>query len=149
MSILARVRHPPNITDFTSREVHPAEQHLSVDLNGFIQTSPETSGFDPSEDVFKVATYVWDTDTLTWVRATQGSGGGSAVYSAPKKKLFEQATDTILYVGEADAGTDTSAPLWRIKKITFDVAGNPISIEYASIGASTNVWNNRNVLSYS
>lgn len=44
MSLLARVKHPPNITDYTEVNVHPAEQYLSVDDHGFLQTSPETSG---------------------------------------------------------------------------------------------------------
>lgn len=150
MNLVARVVHPPNTEGFTQREVHPKEKYIAVDDQGFLQQSPETSGYDVAEQVFKVANYVWDTDTLTWVRQTQsaGGGGGSTV-AATKAKRFDQASATTLYIGEADPGTSTSSASWKIKRITFDAGGFPASVQWAAIGAATQVWDNRTSLSYS
>lgn len=149
MTLLGRVVHPPGTEEFTSREVHPKELHVAVDGRGFLQQSPETSGYDLSEGVFKVANYVWDTDVLTWVRATQSAGGGGgSPTSTVKAKKYDQASPTTLYIGEADPGSATSSSVWRVKKITFDGAGFPASIDYAALGAATQIWDNRASLTY-
>ncbi len=150
MTLLARVVHPPSVEGFTSREVHPKEKYIAVDDRGFLQQSPETSGYDLDEQVFKVATYVWDTDALAWVRATQSSGtSGGTVTASIKKKLFDQPSASTIYIGEADSGTAASSPSWRIKRITMNGSGFPTEIAYAANGASTQIWNNRSSLSYS
>jgi hypothetical protein len=149
MSLLARVVHPPGTEVILARDAHPAEKYLSVDANGFLQNSPETSGFDLAEGVFKVASYVWDIDTLTWVRATQSSGGGGGSTAvATKGKRFDQASSTVLYIGEADPGTDTASPAWKIKRVTFDASGFPLHVQYASVGAGACIWDNRGALTY-
>lgn len=150
MTLLARVVHPPSVEGITPFDQHPAEKHVSVDANGFLQVSPETSGFSVAEGVFKVASYVWDTDTLSWVRATQGTGGGGGVVVAtPKRKKLDQASAETLYIGEADVGVATNSSLWRIRRITFSAGGDVLAIDFASGGASTSVWDNRSGLSYS
>lgn len=107
MNLLGKVIHPPNAIGFTSREVHPQEQYIAVDDNGFLQQSPETSGYDTAEGVYKVATYVWDTNSLSWVRATSSGGGAGATSTTPKSKRFDQASSTTLYVVEAAPGSAT------------------------------------------
>jgi len=148
MNFLGRVVHPPNAEGFTSREVHPKEKYIAVDDSGFLQQSPETSGWDVAEGVFKVASYVWDTDTLQWVRATQAAPSGGSVTSI-KKQLFDQPSPSLIYIGEADVGSLTSAPAWRIKRISFNASGFPLSKDYAALGAATQIWDNRGALSYS
>ncbi len=54
----------------------------------------------------------------------------------------------VTYVGEADAGSATSAASWRIKEITE--TGPDISIIWADGDTNfNNIWDNRLVLSYS
>lgn len=148
VNLLARVVHPPNVEAFTSREVHPREKHIAVDDSGFLQISPETSGWDVNEGVFKVATYVWDTDVLQWVRATSagGSSGGS-IGASPKRKVIDQASSSVIYIGEAAPGTPTSSASWRIKRV--ETIGQIIDIRFAGSGASTQIWDNRAGLTYS
>jgi hypothetical protein len=134
----------------TDREVHPKEKYIAVDEHGFLQLSSETSGYDYVEGVYKVANYVWDTDSLAWVRATQDATGGSGTTTvATKAKRFDQASASTLYIGEADPGTATSSPSWKIKRVTFSAGGDPTAIEYAAVGAATQIWDNRVALSYS
>lgn len=149
MEIKGRVVHPPSIVVNTTREIHPAEKYVAVDENGFLQASPETSGFDVAEGVFKVASYVWDTTALQWVRSTGSGGSGGTVTTATKTKLYDQASSTVLYAGEADPGSATSSAVWRIKRLTFSAAGDVTAVQYALIGASICIWDNRASLSYS
>lgn len=148
MSLIARVIHPPSAEEFTSREVHPKEKHIAVDENGFLQQSPETSGYDVAEGVFKIASYVWDADSLQWVRATQSGTSGGTSSTSIKTKLFDQASPTTLYIGEAEPGTATSSPAWRVKRISFDGTGFPSSSKFAAIGSATQIWDNRASLTY-
>lgn len=109
-----------------------------------------TGGFDMTERVHKVAMMVWNTDLLVWERATSigGSGGGGSAPVSNKNKKFDQASPTTLYTGEADPGIATSSPGWRVKRITFGVDGFPASTDYAALGASTQIWDNRASLNY-
>lgn len=54
-----------------------------------------------------------------------------------------------IYVGEAFPGSATSAPAWRIKKLTYDTNSNVTAVLYASGGSYTAIWDNRVSLSYS
>ena len=120
-----------------------------MDDNGFLQQSPETSGYDLAEGVFKVAMYAWDTNSLSWVRSISPGSSAGVVSIAPKTKKFDQASPTTLYLGEAAPGTLTSQPLWRVKRITFSAGGDVTAVEYAGIGSESQVWDNRASLSYS
>lgn len=60
-------------------------------------------------------------------------------------KRIDEASDTVTYVGYANAGAVTSEPNWMIKKI--EVIGNETSITWAEAGIDPNlVWDDR--LSY-
>ncbi len=150
MSLIARVVHPPGTEPYNSRDEHPFEKHLSVDANGFLQNSPETSGYDVTEGVFKVASFVWDSDAMSWVRATQASSsGGTSTITATKQKRFDKASIDVIYIGEADPGALESETSWRIRRIQFDSSGFPSSVTYAALGGANQVWANRASLSYS
>ena len=73
-------------------------------------------------------------------------GGSLEVDSAAKALQLDDVGGTVLYVGEAIAGTPTSTALWRIKKITF--TGDDISIQWAGAGAYGLIWDNRLAYTY-
>lgn len=75
-----------------------------------------------------------------------GSGSSLNVNTLPQalSLQLDDVGGTVLYVGEATAGSATSSGVWRIKKITF--TGDDIAIQWAASGAFSLVWDNR--LSY-
>lgn len=78
-----------------------------------------------------------------------GSGTSINVISQGKA-LSVQVDDvggTVLYVGEATAGSATSAGVWRIKKVTF--TGNDIAVQWAGSGEFALVWDNHLSYTYS
>lgn len=116
-----------------------------------------------------VNSYVWDVDTLSWVRdiGAEGAGGGGTgstvevtnfpavqtitgtISSTVYAKRYNQVSDTIAYLGEAAAGSAASSGVWRIQRLTFS-AGGDVDVEWAGgSSAFSNVWNNRASLSYS
>jgi len=56
----------------------------------------------------------------------------------------EEIDATYIYSGQADPGTATSAASWSISRETIADG----SINYASGGAFTQIWDNRAALSY-
>lgn len=61
---------------------------------------------------------------------------------------LDQASATVLYIGEAEVGTLGSVAKWRIKRLTE--SGNATTIEWADGNTKNdNIWDSRNVLSYS
>ncbi len=54
-----------------------------------------------------------------------------------------------IYIGTAKPGTAVSAAGWQIKKLTYDGNDNIISVDLATAGSITNIWNNRASLTYS
>lgn len=149
MDLLGRVIDASRLEVLTEREPHPKEKYIAVDSYGFVQNSPDTSGYDLAERVFKVANYVWDAGSLQWVRSTGSGGGGGSSAPAIKSKLFDQPAADTIYVGEADPGAAPSAPAWRIKRITFNSSGFPTQAKYASVGSASCIWNDRASLTYS
>lgn len=64
------------------------------------------------------------------------------------KKLIDQPTATVTYIGLANPGTLAGAATWQIKRI--NVVGSLTAIEFADGNLNfDNVWNNRAILSYS
>lgn len=68
----------------------------------------------------------------------------------PKEKVeMDPASATITYVGRAAAGSATSAAVWQLSRLTFDVSGNLTKQEWADgNGNYDNVWDDRASLSY-
>lgn len=57
-----------------------------------------------------------------------------------QKTLFDLESTTVNYIGTAPLGTAAASPVWRIKKMTFDVDGNLQSVLWTGVTA---VWDNR------
>lgn len=73
-----------------------------------------------------------------------GGGGTDVAYAVE----LDDAGGGVTYVGEADPGTATSDPNWRIKRIT-EVSGD-IAIEWADgVAAFSKVWDDRAGYTYS
>jgi hypothetical protein len=59
----------------------------------------------------------------------------------------DSSVANVTYVGQADPGSDTSDPVWRIKRITETLTG--ASIDWADgSGAFDQVWDDRLTLTY-
>ncbi len=137
--MFGRVITPPS-TIPQGNDNHYVEKHVAVDAQGFLQVSPESSGYNLSEQVVKSANYVWNTDLLAWVRST-GDGAPVGGSDANTAKRYDIGT-SFIYVGEAAPGVAESSAGWRIKRVTL-VSGTPTDTKYAAAGAMTAVWNNR------
>jgi len=56
----------------------------------------------------------------------------------------------LIYHGEAEPGTATSAVGWRIRKYTYGAGGVPIQINWADgVNTFTKIWDSRDGYSYS
>ena len=74
-----------------------------------------------SENVNKVATYVWDSVGLQWIKSTGGGGGGGAVSIADGADVTEGAIADAAVVGDA-SGT-VSAKLRGLNKSVQSTIG--------------------------
>ncbi len=74
-----------------------------------------------------------------------GPGGGDEVAANDKEVDF--VGSDVIYKGDAAPGSALSAPVWRIKKVTF--VGEDLSEKYANGSALYDkVWNNRASYTY-
>ena len=60
---------------------------------------------------------------------------------------IDRASATTTYIGEAAPGSADDDAAWQIKRITFDVAGNPVAVEWVENNGIAR-WDQRAVLSY-
>lgn len=68
--------------------------------------------------------------------------------NVPLKKIIDEASATVTYVGEAVPGATTAQALWRIRKI--DSTTNPTTIFFADANDKfDNIWDLRSELNYS
>jgi hypothetical protein len=63
-------------------------------------------------------------------------------------KLLDQASSTVLYLGEAAPESLEASSVWRIQKILFKANGDVESVRFADAGLFDQVWNNRAALTY-
>lgn len=110
-----------------------------------------------------VTTYVWDTGSLSWVKATQAVAGGSSDATAANQATeitalqaiqtqlskqeavrIDKASATITYFGFAAIATANAGATWKIFKID---TGEKLWADGNS--NYDNVWNNRAALAYS
>jgi hypothetical protein len=85
-------------------------------------------------------------------RLTAPAPGSEEELATLAKQIDFTLGDTVIYQGSADAGSVTSAAVWRITRATF-VANPPnsedIAIEFADGDSNfDNIWDNRLALSY-
>jgi hypothetical protein len=125
---------------FAERSLDGGHHHVpaAVDAVGNVFNA----GFDRIESVQKVAMMVWNSSLLQWERST-GAGGSSGGGSVVVTKRIEIVSDALIYKGEAEPGTAEGTALWSIRKLTFDVSGNPTA-ELFGVGA----WTNRASVTY-
>lgn len=124
-----------------------------------------------SNNNLHVAQYVWDTNTLSWIKqsvttesgapasnvnvtntsipVTQ-SGTWTVVTSAPTyAKRYDSVDSTTSYLGNAAVGSSESSSVWQVQKLVFGVDGD-VTITWADGDALfNNSWTNRASLSYS
>lgn len=63
------------------------------------------------------------------------------------KKLIDEVSPTIMYVGEAQPGSDEAAAAWSIKRVEF--IDEDIEVKWAnSVNTYSNVWNDRLTYTY-
>lgn len=116
-----------------------------------------------------IVNYVWDTDSLSWVRQSQGSSGGptsnvnvlsttgltnTQLRAAPVQTetlLLAQRVDDLtstMYIGKAVIGSLDAASAWQIKRITF--SGSQTITQWANGNSNyNNTWDARASYTYS
>ena len=63
---------------------------------------------------------------------------------------WDYASATVRYRGHGRIGAATSAPAWRIARLTFDSQGRHITTEFAGGSAEYDqIWDDRATLSFS
>lgn len=134
---------------------------MGLPLSAYIHRTVLTdSDGTQTEGVNKVANYVWDTNSLSWVKSSGGTGPGSdvAVTNFPSvqtvglqslAKIYDQVDSTTAYLGNAAVGSSQASAVWSIQKLVFTPAGG-VTITWANGNSGfSNIWNNRASLSYS
>jgi hypothetical protein len=81
--------------------------------------------------------------------ADNGDGTTSRFVQSPFFLLYiDEASASVIYVGQAKIGSLASQAVWMIQRIT--IAGSITTISFADGNANfDNVWNNRASLTYS
>lgn len=134
---------------------------MSVGIRGTDEFTGSHDLVNISQNKLHIAQYVWDTDTLSWIRQSGSTGGVAtdvavtnlpSVYratKAPYAKRYDEPDVNTAYYGEATVGSFNNSPVWKIKKLT--ISGNTVvSIQYADGNTNyDNTWDNRYSLSYS
>lgn len=63
------------------------------------------------------------------------------------KKFIDEINKDLLYIGEAEPGTDPASALWAIQRVVFD--GDDVEIKWANAtNGFTNVWDDRLTYTY-
>lgn len=110
----------------------------------------------------RIKNLIYNTDTMEWEAQTSANGGsggsgGAVVISAltssvetrdySQKKMIDEISDNLIYIGESANGSDASDAAWRIKRIS--TSGTVTTIEWADgNGLFDNIWNDRASLTY-
>lgn len=98
---------------------------------------------DPELGGLKVANFIWDVDSLSWVRDTGGGPTpGATVFYDSRTEFI--GSDLIYQGFNPIFNALTSASDWRIYKYTWDASGNPTRKQ----GPLTGSWDNRASLSW-
>lgn len=103
-----------------------------------------------AEGRLKIANYVWDPASLSWIPQVSAADGVTTVAPQALQLELDQANSTTLYLGKAAPGSSTASAVWQIQRFVFSGAGNSnVSKKYAGGTPSfSHVWNNRASLSY-
>lgn len=135
---------------------------MSVAIRGVDELTGSNDPVNISQNKLHIAQYVWDTNTLSWIRQTGGASGPGTevtvtnfpatqqvqVVGVPQYALrYDYVDATTSYLGKAAVGSSESGSVWQIQKLVFN--GDDVSIYWAD-GDSlfNNNWSNRASLSY-
>jgi len=139
--------------------VYPLQQNTTVD----VAATPSEVVVDDSKNQIVESTTQQQEVTVNVIDATiysagvqgpQGPAGASGSWedAVPYNEEIDFEGDYI-YKGEADPGTATDAPLWRVKRIAKVVGGDGVAdyrTQWADGDANfDNIWDNRLGLTYS
>lgn len=133
------------------------------DLSGLLQR------VNASDGNLRIANFIWDTDTLSWVKQSQGSAGGpssdvsvistvgitnSQLRAAPiettnpSKASRVDDQGTIIYIGYALPGVVDGGSTWAIKRV--QTVGEELRTEWANgVSTYTHSWSLRTGYTYS
>ena len=142
-----------------------------MSLHGLDQVTNGLSPVGVSQNNLKIANYVWNTDTLSWIPQSQGSGGGptsdvnvlntvgltdTQLRASPVPVVVNPVTytsrvddtGTTIYIGLAALASADGSSVWQIKRLTQE--GTQLVTKWANgTNTFTNSWTNRASLSYS
>lgn len=106
---------------------------------GFLDENSHSYGIKHSNGRQQVITYQWNPETSEFEPATKTQ----KLY----KILVDEFSDTITYVGEAEAGALLNLPVWRIKRIS---TSHGVEIAFADGDIEfNNIWEDRLTKTYS
>ena len=75
--------------------------------------------YDKSEGVVKLAQLVWDANTLSWVKATQGSGGGGGAVTVTNTYLTVVQSGVFAVSGiSSSAGAVSQSGAWAVSLLS-------------------------------
>lgn len=109
----------------------------SESINQAEHISPEKTG--DNIDAKRSANYVWNGSS--WQRMTQP--GESAIYITIIRA--NSGDPDISYIGKAAPGSSTSSAVWQIAKLDENTN---LDLTYADSGAFTQIYDNREGLTY-
>ena len=91
-------------------------------------------GVDPTTGALKIASYVWDTSLLQWVRMTQPSSSGESGSTLDTRLEYDTDGNPTYKGYNALHGASVDATTWLIYKYTWS-SGNATRIEGPLVGA--------------
>lgn len=131
----------------------PLNVVTNVDSVGVVNiVNTETTIVDNNSSLFIVtpdtSSVLVEVETSQVVLAGAMGPAGISEDEMVYSKQYDFDGDNIIYRGEASVGSLSSAPLWRIRKITTDINGD-ISETWAAGNAQFNkVWDDRLTYTY-
>jgi len=170
------IKHPNTGAVPTVQEPNqPLRVHIKKTTAGTTNLSIKTACWaaGTSSDLQKITETLYDETLAKTVRSvitgktTAGGGGyvnvkvnpsgalttdstisGTVTAESPiyYKRLDDTTTSNMIYIGEAQPGTATSAASWRIKRLDLT---SGLIIQWAGSGAFSQIWDNRAALTYS
>lgn len=102
-----------------------------------------------TQEIYNVVVEIPSTTTIVAGQAGPAGPTGLSEDSVAYARQTDFATETLIYKGEAEAGSSFSQPVWRIRKLVLSEDGD-VSETWADGNANfDNTWDNRASLIYS
>lgn len=123
-------------------------QPITTDIEQYILNK----SFDTNVQTLAMVQIGQDINNPTILRRIQVDGNGILQTTTEEytSAVEYDGSGNPIYTGFAAPGTAKSASLWKIRKITYDVNGNPTDIQWADGDTQFDkVWNSRATYTYS